>query len=66
MLRAYVPMKKFLAESAIANLALIAFLFAYVFVERAYGPEGKYALVLIGCIAVGIYVYRYWRAGRGV
>lgn len=59
-------MKKFLAESAVANLALIAFLFAYVFVERAYGPQGKFALVLVGCVAIGIYVYRYWRSGRGL
>ena len=59
-------MKKFLAESAVANLALIAFLFAYVFVERAYGPEGKFVLVLVGCIAIGIYLYRYWKSGRGL
>ena len=57
-------MKKFLAESAVANLALIAFLFAYVYVEQAYGAQGKWTLVAVGIVGFGFYAYRRWRMVR--
>ncbi|MDA7948166.1 MAG: hypothetical protein MPJ78_11905 [Hyphomicrobiaceae bacterium] len=57
-------MKKFLAESAIANLALIAFLMACVVVEQAYGAQAKWALFTIGLVGFSIYAWRRWRAQK--
>ena len=57
-------MKKFLAESAIVNLALIAFLILCVYVEQGFGAQAKWTLFTIGLVAFSIYAWRKWRIVR--
>ena len=57
-------MKKFLAESAIVNLALIAFFFVYYYVERLYGAQVKWTVVALSAIAFSVYAWRKWRAQK--
>jgi len=57
-------MKKFFAESALANLALIAFIFVYFVVERMFGAQGKYAFALVAIIGASAYAYKRWRDSK--